>query len=101
MSRPRYLGHFAGGPVFRLDRVEDGRRVWRRWVETNTDKPFEPGVYLESFGMTVRLCGTTDEQCLRVSGRTLDEACSTPRLARVLRAMAEPRTPSQATGGAS
>lgn len=84
MKRPRYLGHFDGCPVFRIDSPEAQARVFNpaRW-RPMFDGTFRPGLQLVAGGIAIHVGpGTLDAM-----GDELDAVCSTPRLARTLRAL--------------
>lgn len=88
MKAPRYLGTFNGHPVWRVDSDAAGYRVWRgRWIPDPDHA--RPGVLIELHGAMVLAAPPSlgcDADVPRAGNGTLDELCSTPRLARVLRA---------------
>ena len=84
MKRPRYLGHFDGCPVFRIDSPEAQARVFSpaRWCSMHA-RPFRPGLRLVARNIALHVTPGT----AAAMGAELDEACITPRLSRSLRAL--------------
>ncbi|MDB4930075.1 MAG: hypothetical protein JWM10_2559 [Myxococcaceae bacterium] len=87
MRPPRYLGTFNGCAVFRIGSLAAGDRLGRR----SGGEHFAPGLYLAAPGVVMPLPPSFADEArhLAATGQRFDDACSSPRLARSLRALHE------------
>lgn len=86
--RPQLLGFFNEAPVFRIDTPEACARVFppSKWKKFFPERPFRPGMQILVTGFSMYLGAQTAAEMVAELGPGLEARCSTPRLARVLRA---------------